>query len=295
MLMTGLTEYVVHSAVVSLFSSLIVIAAFLIAKKVWSEPVAYIVAFLAAISRFDIEMLLWAGYPNVITLLLIPITFYLYLERERFSKTPFLVATAIIAGSIFLTHSLSAAMFVGITFVAVLFILIKPKRFGVNRKNGVYWILPIVLGIILFAPFVIEAIPTYLNNNSTLATDQASTAIEEATIATRVLPLWLVLPLFGVPIGFLVFSKKYFERYLTLPTLLLILWVLVPLVLTQTYLIKFPIDYNRFLYFLIMPLIIFIGVFIEYGSSFFAKKLITIIIITHTKLPTEKLGVFYYQ
>ena len=273
MLMTGLTEYVAHAVVVSLFSSLIVLAAFLITKKVWSEPAAYAVAFLAAISRFDIEMLLWAGYPNVITLMLIPVTFYLYLQRDRFSKAPFLAATSILAGSIFLTHSLSAAIFVGITFLTVLFVLIRPKRFGTTRKKGVYWILPIVLGAILVAPFVIEAVPVYLNNNSTLATDQASAAIEEATIGTRVLPLWLVLPLFGVPVGFLVFSKKYFGRFLTLPTLLLIFWVLVPLVLTQSYLAKFPVDYNRFLYFLILPLIIFVGVFIENGASFFAKKI----------------------
>src|SRR4030042_7063962 len=59
MLMTGLTEYVAHAVVVSLFSSLMVLAVFLITKKVWSEPAAYVVAFLAAISRFDIEMLLW--------------------------------------------------------------------------------------------------------------------------------------------------------------------------------------------------------------------------------------------
>ncbi len=273
-LITGLTEYVVHATVVCLFSSLIVVAAFLIAKKIWSEPVGYIVAFLAAISRFDIEMLLWAGYPNVITLLLIPVTFYLFLERDRFSKAPFLAVSAILAGAVFLTHSLSAAMFAGITLVTVFFVLIKPNMFGAKRKSCLYWILPIILGVILFAPFIIEAVPAYLNSNSTLATDQASTAIEEATIATRVLPLWLVLPLFGVPVGFLVFSKKYFGRFLTLPTLLLILWTLVPLLLTQTYLVKFPIDYNRFLYFLIMPLIIFIAVLIEHGSSVFAKKIV---------------------
>ena len=67
-MLTGLPEYVAHAAVVSLFSSLIVLCAFLITKRVWSTSAAYIVAFLAAISRFDIEMLMWAGYPNVITL-----------------------------------------------------------------------------------------------------------------------------------------------------------------------------------------------------------------------------------
>lgn len=89
MLMTGLPEYVAHAAIVSLFSALIVLAAFLITRCVWSEPAAYIVAFLAAISRFDIEMLLWGGYPNVITLMLIPVIFYLYLQKDRFSIPPF--------------------------------------------------------------------------------------------------------------------------------------------------------------------------------------------------------------
>src|SRR5665648_6387 len=88
-LMTGLPDYLAHTMVVSLFSSLAVLAAFLITKRVWSEPGAYIVAFLVAVSRFDIEMLMWGGYPNVITLLLIPMTVYLYVQKDRFSKAPF--------------------------------------------------------------------------------------------------------------------------------------------------------------------------------------------------------------
>jgi hypothetical protein len=77
----------------------------------WKDSAAFIVAFLVSISRFDIEMTLWGGYPNVVTLMLIPLTFYLYLQKDRFSLTPFLVSTSLSAGSIFLTHSLSAAIF----------------------------------------------------------------------------------------------------------------------------------------------------------------------------------------
>jgi uncharacterized membrane protein len=135
MMMTGLPEYLAQAMIVALFSSLIVLCAFLITRKVWTEPAAYTVAFLVAISRFDIEMLLWGGYPNVITLLLIPLTFYLYLEKDRFSKTPFLVSTSILAGSIFLTHSLSAAIFVGVTVLTVLIVLVSPKTFGTKRKR----------------------------------------------------------------------------------------------------------------------------------------------------------------
>ena len=111
MIMTGLTDYVAQALVVALFSSLIVLAAFLITRTVWSESAGFIVAFLVAVSRFDIEMLMWAGYPNVITLFLIPVTFYLFLQRERFSLTPFAVSTSVLVGSIFLTHSLSAVVF----------------------------------------------------------------------------------------------------------------------------------------------------------------------------------------
>src|SRR5208283_1803180 len=128
-LMTGMPDYLAQTIIVALFSSLIVLCAYLITRTVWTESAALIVAFLVAISRFDIEMLLWGGYPNVITLLLIPLTFYLYLQRERFSLTPFLVSTSILVGSIFLTHSLSATVFVGITVATVFFALIAPKTF----------------------------------------------------------------------------------------------------------------------------------------------------------------------
>jgi hypothetical protein len=282
MMLTGLPEYLAHAAVVSLFSSLIVICAFLITRRIWSTPAAYIAAFLAAISRFDIEMLLWAGYPNVITLMLIPLTFYLYLQKDRFSTVPFLATASLLAGSIFLTHSLSAAIFAAITVLTALAVFIKPEMLGTTRKTGLYWLLSIVLGAVLFAPFLAQAVPAYIKENSTLAAlfgysanidVAASEAIKSATLSTRVLPLELVLPLFGALAGFLVFSKKYYGKSVTLPTFLLSMWLFVPLILTLGYVVGFAIDFNRFLYFLILPLIIFIAVLIEHGSSFFAQAI----------------------
>ncbi len=110
-MMTGMSDYLAQAVIVALFSSLLVICAFLITKSVWVESGAFIVAFLVAVSRPDMEILLWAGYPNIITLLLIPLTFYLYLQKDRFTLTPFLASTSILVGSIYLTHSLSAAVF----------------------------------------------------------------------------------------------------------------------------------------------------------------------------------------
>jgi hypothetical protein len=270
-LMTGLPDVTAHVVIVALFSSLIALSAFLITKSIWSESAGYIVAFLVAISRFDIEMTIWGGYPNVITLLLIPLTFYLYLQKDRFSLTPFLVSTSILAGSIFLTHSLSAAIFVGVTFITVLFVFIYPKKFGASRKTGLYWLLPIILGAILVLPFLLNAVPTYLADNSSAPGVQGVSDITSAILTTRILPLEFVFPLFLIILAFILFSKAHKGRFVSLPTLLLSTWLAVPLVLTQGYLFGFIIDYNRFLYFIILPIMIFIALLIDHASGFFAK------------------------
>ena len=288
MLMTGLPEYIAQAAIVALFSSLIVLCTFLITKIAWSERAAFIVSFLAAISRFDIEMTLWGGYPNVITLMLIPLTFYFYLQKDRFSIAPFLVSTSILAGSIFLTHSLSAAIFVGVTFITALCIFVAPKTFRTPRKTVLHWILPIILGVILALPFLLNAIPTYLSDNSSAPGVQGVSDITSAILSTRILPLEMVLPLFLIVLAFALFSKKFNGRFLSLPSLLLSMWLVVPLFLTQGYLFGFIIDYNRFLYFIILPVIVFIAVLIDHGAEFFTSTIHTYRVLTRQLRKVEK-------
>jgi hypothetical protein len=265
-LMTGMPDYLAHTLVVSFFSSIIVLCAFFITRTVWGESTALIVAFLAAISRFDIEMLMWAGYPNAITLMLIPLTFYLYLERDRFSLVPFLATTTILSGAIFLTHSLSAVMFVAITFSTVILGTIFSKRIGISKTKLLIWLVPIFLGVILVSPFLVDAVPAYLGANSGGVSD-----IQQALLSTRVLPLEWVIPLFACVVFFFLFSKKYKGKFLTVPALLLTLWIVVPMIFTQAYLVRIYTDYNRFLYFIILPLIILIGLGLDHGAGFFAR------------------------
>ena len=287
-MLTGLPEFVAQGVVVALFSSILVLCTYLITKQVFSESAALLVAFLAAISRFDIEMLLWAGYPNVITLMLIPLTFYLYLERERFTKLPYLASTSIIVGALFLTHSLSSGVFVIISAVVVLGILMLPKHLGITRKTALYWVLPIIIGAVLVAPFIAEAIPAYLGESSYLSGSSAASDIGSATLSTRVLPIPIVLPLLGLIPAFAIFSKRFYNSWFTLPVFLLSVWVLVCVVFTQGYLAQFPFDYNRFLYFLILPLLVFIAVLIDYGSEFFAHIIDTYQTLSQKAQPIKK-------
>lgn len=268
MLMTGIPEYLVHALVVSLASSVIVLISYLITRSVWRESAALVVAFLVAISRFDIEMLLWGGYPNVITLLLIPLTFYLFIQKNRFSKVPFYVSTSLLAGSIFLTHSLSTFVFVSIVLVMVVLGLIFAKKIGTTRLEALSWLIPLVIGAIIVSPYLIQIVPAYLSN-------QTVADINEATVSTRILPLEIILPLFAVVGLFFLLSKKYHKRFFTVPTVLLVMWILVPVIFTQGYLVGQYTDYNRFLYFVIMPVFILIGLFIDHGSGFFARIIVT--------------------
>ncbi len=266
-MITGMPDYLAQTFVVALFSSLIVLSAYLVTKAAWTESGALIVAFIVAVSRFDIEMLQWGGYPNVITLLLMPLTFYLFLQRGRFSLAPFLISTSVLVSSIFLTHSLSTVVFVGITIVSVLIIIALPKLFSTSRKQVFSWLLPIAFGAALVSPFIATAVPTYLSANSTFT---GVTDIQRALVSTRMLPLEIVLPLFACVTLFFVLSKGYKGRFISAPAFLLAMWLLVPLVLTQGYLYGLYIDYNRFLYFLLLPAMILFGMFLDHGAMFFA-------------------------
>jgi hypothetical protein len=282
-LITGLPDYLAHALVTAFFSSLIVLCAFLIGRKIWGESTAFIVAFLVAISRFDIEMLLWGGYPNVIPLMLIPLIFYLYLERERFSSVPFVATATLLCGAIFLTHSLSAVMFVSITFSTVVLVTVFSKRVGVSRTHLLIWLLPLFLGAIIVSPFLAEAVPAYLGANAETFTGGVAD-IRQALLSTRVLPLEWVIPLFASVIFFFLFSKKYKGNFFTVPAFLLTVWIFVPMLFTQGYLVGLYTDYNRFLYYILLPLILLISLGIDHGAGFFARIIDTYLSFTK-KMP----------
>ncbi len=271
-LLTGISDYVAHALVVSLFSSLIVLVVFLISRKAWNESAALIIAFLVAVSRFDMEMLMWGGYPNVIALMLIPLAFYLFLAKDKFSLVPFLAVTSLISGAIFLTHSLSAVMYGVFVFAMIFFGVIFGKKMGARRISFLSWILPLVLGAILVSPFLIDVAPAYLGANGDTFTGGVA-GIREAVLSTKVLPLDLVVPLFACFFLFFLFSKQYKGKFFTVPVLLFVVWTLVPAFLTQGYLVGFYTDYNRFLYYVIIPVITLIGLGIDHGSTFFANVL----------------------
>jgi hypothetical protein len=268
-MLTGMPDYLAHTMVVSLLSALTVLCAYMLTKTIWKESVAVIVAFLVAISRFDIETLLWGGYPNAVTLMLIPLIFAMLLQQDRFSKKTFLAATSVLIGSLFLTHSLSALLFVAITGSTIFLGLIFSKRIEFPRRKLLGWLLPIVLGALLVSPFLVQIVPAYLNSYGGGAS--GAEAIKLALINTKVISLDIVLPLFLCIPAFLIFSKKYHGKFVSLISILLAVGILIPTVATQGYLVGLYTDYNRFLYFMILDVVMIVALLIEHTSNYISS------------------------
>ena len=159
----------------------------------------------------------------------------------------------LLAASALLTHSLSAAVFVGVTATTSLIALVFPKLFNESRKSILYMVLPVLIGAILVSPFLASAASPYLTESSLF---NLATAVEQALLSQRAVPLETSLLLFACIVPFSCHLRKYKGRFFSFPVFLLIMWLSIPLLLTQDYSGGLYVDLVRFLYFLIYPVII---------------------------------------
>jgi len=266
---TGLPVYLAQITVVILFSSLFVAMAFLITRKVFNESVALIVAFLVGVSYYDIYILLWSGYPNIIALLLIPLVFYLLLEKARFERLPRLVVVSVLSATIFLTHSLSSIMFIVISLLAVFIGLVFSRNLEIGRRDVLEWLVPLFIGGLIVSPFLIKTAPIYLNLDSAVYTGGLPD-IQKLLLPMRLVPIEFILPFFVCFfLGLACFKQRH--RKIRFPEMLIFLWLIIPVVLTQAFVVGFYTDYERFLYFANLPLIILVGAGIFLAAPQLAK------------------------
>ncbi|MCW3994692.1 MAG: hypothetical protein NWE98_00900 [Candidatus Bathyarchaeota archaeon] len=258
--LTGLPDYLAQALVASFFSAFVVVAAFLMVRRVWGELEAFVVAVLATFSASDIAILCWGGYPNIVTLMLIPLAFYLFLNRSKFSFNPYLAATAIVVGAIFLTHLFSGFVFLAITALTLMVGALFSKRTELTRKNLLYWIIPIACGVLLVSPYLTQIIPFYFGSESAIGGSVAS--MRQAVLETRLISLGIVAACVVPALLFAVFTKYKYKGVSWFPVILCVTWIVVPAAATQSYLLGLYLDYERFLYFLALPIIICLGLVI---------------------------------
>jgi hypothetical protein len=251
--LTSLPDLSAQVIVAALFSAITILCVFLVVRKAWNARAGYIAAFLAAFSGGDLAMLSWGGYPNIIALMLIPTVFFLFMQKDRFSRLAFFGTTSLMISSMFLTHVFSSIIFVIITMATLVFCLFFYKRTGFTRNLAVSWIISLVLGILLISPYLYNVIPAYFGSESTVTGTSASASqalLETRAVATSIL---IISTVFGL--AFFALSKIYKHKTITVPAVLFCTWLIAPAIMTQASLLGVYVDYQRFLYFLYLPLI----------------------------------------
>ena len=267
--MTGLPDYLAQALVASFFSAFIVLCAFLIVRRIWSELAGFIVTILAVFSASDIAILSWAGYPNIITLMLIPTVFYLFLQRSKFSSKSYLAVTSLLISAIFLTHLFSGFVFIAIAGLALFVAAVFSRKTGLTRKDAFYWLMPIALGALLVSPYLVNIVPVYFGSQSAIIGTVSE--MKQAVLETRLISLGIVCACLIPVFLFFVFSKYKNGKFFSIPAVLFAAWILVPAVATQSYLLGVYLDYERFLYFLALPIIICLGLAIVNLPNAFSR------------------------
>lgn len=268
---TGVPEYLAQSAVAILFSSLIILVAYLLTKEAWGLPLAaLLVAFMAAVSRHDLEMLLWGGYPNVVTLAIMPLIFYMTLRRDT-PKSVFVTVSSILAGAIFFTHSLSSAVFLCIALSFIIWKMLASRKAPNEKIKASLFGLSILFGFLVASPFLIEAVPVYLENMCKGMFTGGISENRAALLLTRRVPLEIILVAFIPAAAFLPFSQKYNGKVFSNASVLSAFWILIPAFSTQAFIIGLYTDYYRLLHFLILPVIVFLALLEDHGLRFVAQ------------------------
>ncbi len=271
LLLTGMPDYIAQYAVAVLFSSIIVLCAFLLTRAVWKLPFASLAAaFLAALSRYDIEMMAWGGYPNVITLSTIPLIFYM-LFREDTPLRASLITSALLTGALFITHSLSVLTFTSIVIPFLILSFLISKKSPMDRKTPLIFATSMMLGVLIVSPFIVHVFPVYVENVEKGMFTSTINEYQKAILLNRLIPLQLLFAALVPAFSFLLFSKKYRGKFFNSAGLLFVLWIIMPAILTQSFRVGLYTDYLRLLHFLIFPLIVFFAILIDHVCGFVAK------------------------
>lgn len=285
---TGIPDYVAQAAVAILFSSIIVLCAYLFTKEAWPLSTAPLVAaFLAAISKHDLDMLLWGGYPNVIALAIIPSIFYLSIRRDS-PKNTLLIVIPLLIGALIFTHSLSALIFMAIYLPFLIINFLISAKYNKQKLDTPPWsfLLAFILGFAVASPFLIDAIPAYLDN---IRRGMFTSSLDEhksAVLLTRIIPLEIISLALIPALSIFIFSKKYRGCFFDKVGLLISIWVIIPAFSTQSFIIGLYTDYYRLLYFLVFPVITFLALLIDHSFSFFASKIAKVFELLKIKFDT---------
>ena len=261
-LFSGLPLLFAQLLTAAFYSSVIVIPAYLVSKRIWGNTNAGVLAaFFAAISALSLEMISWGGYTNVVSLALIVIIMYLFVRDIDEPSIFNLLIGTLLFGGLILTHTFSLFVLFPVLILYFIFLLIgkvwKLKDLDFLKKLR-FFIVSGGLGISAISPWLLRVFGFYIGASSEGSflggvPDNRNLILANRTVDSMILALFVSL----IPAFFL--FKVYRKQYWDSKSLLIVAWFLVPLVMTQAFIFGVFVDYSRFMYFIDFPGIIIIS------------------------------------
>ncbi|MCW4010186.1 MAG: hypothetical protein NWF05_06150 [Candidatus Bathyarchaeota archaeon] len=233
---------------------LLVFSIYLLSSKFFGKKTGVLAAALIMICFPLIELNSWGGYTTILALAFMMLTaLYLALPQKDVGNT---LVAFIFAFSVVISHQLATFLAVFILPPFILALMVKSR--GKNFKA----LLAVVLGgAIAFLIYYVRPLLPYLGQLVSIVFFEITLyvyQIPSVSFFEFVINFGFVL-FFGFAGLVLAFFKLRRQHSLSF-YLLLALAFLVPLLLSQSYLFGIYLPYQRFIYFLLPPLIIFAAV-----------------------------------
>jgi hypothetical protein len=264
---TGMPILAAQMLIAAFFSSFAVFPAYLFSKKIWrNNSAGFLAAFFVAVSSLSLEMLGWGGYPNVISLLLISIIFYLFLKNnEQPYRSNFFVA-ALLFGSLLFTHLLSFFVLFSVLILYTILLFVSNALTHTRTKSlkiTRLFLISTALGALFVSPWLLRVSSFYLDMASKGVFLGGMEENRTLILTYRSIDISILILSGAVVLMFFMFKASR-EKYLDGESLLLITWYLAPLLLTQSYIVSIITDYPRFIYFVDFPSLIILSAALFY-------------------------------
>ncbi|NYB50996.1 MAG: glycosyltransferase family 39 protein [Methanobacteriaceae archaeon] len=246
------------------FAFLLVLSFTCVAKEFYNLKIGILVGFfLFFTSVFHRAML---PIPETMALIFFPLAVYLYYRALEGKGSKYAVIAGIISGLMMLTHNLTALIMLGVVLLFTLALKIRKEK--VDYKS--LWIFlgfTLLVASIWWLPLIIQH--GFVFNNP-------QTIIEGPVEYLIILGKTVGVPgiIFAILWSFIQFRKKNSDKVheLYCKDVLMIIWVLFLLVLSNVYLLGVSILIDRILNFLVFPVMVMAALGLESIKDLNGKK-----------------------
>jgi hypothetical protein len=233
---------------------LIMLSTYLLTRKLFGKGAAVATAVFVILSVPLIEMVFWGGYANFLGLAYIAFIFYIMNKELQVTVKTFLLFLG--AFTIVLSHQLATFVFVLMFIPAFLFSTIGSKKrllvlLGLIVGGGLALLAWYARILLANTSAIIEHLFFTMEENVYNIPEVGLDALIRNNFGVS-----LFLALASIPLTCILFKKKSVRALI-----LVILWIAIPFIMSQSYLFGLYLPYIRFVYFFAIPITILAGTF----------------------------------